>query len=351
MVPSGQMATGWLREPNARDTAVVFVHGIFSGGVQCWSAAGGAFWPALLAREPGLEAVGIFVFSYRTSAFSKTYSVGDIVDALREELKLTKIREYRRVIFVCHSMGGIVVRKYLVARQVDLIERGTEIGLFMVASPSLGSVQAGTLYPLLGLLRNTQAKILRFSQQNVWLNDLDKDFTDLLASRKVAITGKELVEDLPLQIFRWRLLRVRLFRQTVPPYSAAKYFGESFKVPGSDHGTICKPSTAADIQHRLLVDFVTRMIADAAPTYSISVQAGWWTLEALAKELVARDDDGAFLACDRLSAAEREAPLIEKKLTFDSIAEGLELLQHMTETPIRKYRVEHVGREYRIIPL
>ena len=44
-----------------------------------------------------------------------------------------------RLVFVCHSMGGIVVRKYIIERAAfELIRPGREINLFLVASPLLG---------------------------------------------------------------------------------------------------------------------------------------------------------------------------------------------------------------------
>ena len=43
----------------------------------------------------------------------------------------------------------------------------------------------------------------------------------------------------------------------VEPFSGARYFGESFKVPGSDHFSIAKPEDREAIQHRLLLYFIT----------------------------------------------------------------------------------------------
>src|SRR6266571_1122287 len=128
------MQCEWIREPKGA-TAVVFVHGILSTGDTCWRHEEGGYWPELLKNEPGLEALGIYVFTYQTGIFSGSYRLGDVVDALKEHMRLDGLFECGRIIFICHSMGGIVVRKFLVERHAELIERKTEIGLFLLASP------------------------------------------------------------------------------------------------------------------------------------------------------------------------------------------------------------------------
>ena len=119
----------WIREP-ASKVAVVFVHGVLSGGDTCWRNKNGNSWPSLLQAETDLAELGIYVLTYNTGFFSGTYSLGDAVDTLKEHLRLDSVLDCDRVIFVCHSMGGIVVRKFLVQRTADLIEKGISVGLF-----------------------------------------------------------------------------------------------------------------------------------------------------------------------------------------------------------------------------
>ena len=59
---------------------------------------------------------GVYVFSYRTDTFSGRYSLGDAVEALNAYLDLVGLLRLHKLIFVCHSMGGIVVRQFLVTR-------------------------------------------------------------------------------------------------------------------------------------------------------------------------------------------------------------------------------------------
>lgn len=240
----------WLRK-SKNGLNVVFIHGINSSD-ECWRTKEGAYWPELLEAEGELGEIGIYLFSYRTGINTGSYSLSDIVDSFREYLfKLDDVLNGTRVIFICHSMGGIITRRFLVKEQIALIHKGiSDIGLFLVASPSLGSNYANMLGLVSGVLGHTQANALKFSQSNVWLNDLDKDFINLKESQKLQIIGKELIEDLPL--YGKGFLR----RQIVQPFQGAKYFGQSFKVPGSDHITIASPESKDAVQHRLLVEFI-----------------------------------------------------------------------------------------------
>jgi pimeloyl-ACP methyl ester carboxylesterase len=239
----------WIRK--AKDGLnIIFIHGINSSE-ECWRHKNSSYWPNLLKDENELTDIGIYVFSYRTGFNTGTYSLGDIVDSLHEYFKLDGLIESSGIVFVCHSMGGIVTRCFLVREQSGLIEKElNKIGLFLVASPSLGSDYANMLGLISSAMGHTQANALKFSQSNVWLNDLDKDFMALKENKNLKIKGKELIEDLPL--YGKGFIR----RQIVQPFSGARYFGQSFKVPDSDHSTIAAPENKDAIQHRLLVKFI-----------------------------------------------------------------------------------------------
>jgi hypothetical protein len=258
----------WIRKPGG-DAAVVFVHGILSSGETCWRNDNGAFWPELLKNQTAADGWGIYVYSYETGIFSGTYSLNDAVDDLKERfLTLDKIADCRRIVFVCHSMGGIVVRKFLVERVNDLLDRDIEIGLFLVASPSLGSSYANWLSPLAKVLGHSQADALRFSQHNAWLNGLDKEFQNLKESGRLKLTGKELVED------KFVVLSGLWRRQVVEPFAGARYFGEPYKVPGSDHFSIAKPADAQAVQHRLLRAFLENLAGSLEPSSPVPVVSG-----------------------------------------------------------------------------
>lgn len=243
----------WIRKSN-NGFNIIFIHGINSSE-SCWKNENGAYWPDLLKNEVTLENIGIYTFSYRTGINTGYYSLSDIVDSLREYFSLDKLFKGKGVIFVCHSMGGIVARRFLVSQYSKLVEEGLyNIGLFLVASPSLGSDYANMLSTISRWIGHTQASALKFSQDNVWLNDLDKDFINLKESERLGIKGKELIEDLPIY------LKGFVKKQIVEPFSGARYFGESVKIPGSDHSTIASPSSKDSFQHRILIQFINEFI-------------------------------------------------------------------------------------------
>ncbi|MGH8547032.1 MAG: hypothetical protein ACRERU_00190 [Methylococcales bacterium] len=150
-------------------------------------------------------------------------------------------------------MGRIVVRKFLVERVSDLLDRKIEVGLFLIASPSLGASYANWLAPLAKFIGHTQADALRFTQGNTWLNGLDKEFQKLKESGRLRMIGKELIED------KFVVLRKVWRKQVVEPFAGARYFGEPYKVPGSDHFSIAKPKHSGADQHRLLLAFIEKL--------------------------------------------------------------------------------------------
>lgn len=250
----------WLREPSG-DTTVVFVHGILSSGEECWRHKNGSYWPNLLIEEPDLLSVGVYVYTYKTGVFSGRYTLGDAVDDLKERLfKLDEVADSKKLIFVCHSMGGIVVRKLIVDQLSELKERNNEIGLFLVASPNLGSDYANWLAPIAKLMGHTQAKLLESSPDNQWLNDLSKNFKNLKEHQKLKLYGKELLED------EFIAFPELIHKQVVEPFSGAYYFADPIKIANTNHFSIAKPENSKSDQHRYLKIFINELHPQALQT-------------------------------------------------------------------------------------
>jgi len=110
------MSGNWLRKPKGGATTqvVVFVHGFLSNRQDCWRHNNGSYWPDLFEQVRNTWRHRHYVFEYFTNVFSGNYNLDDAVDSLKEQLSLDDVLTSGRIIFVCHSMGGIVARKYII---------------------------------------------------------------------------------------------------------------------------------------------------------------------------------------------------------------------------------------------
>ncbi|MCU1249752.1 MAG: hypothetical protein JWQ49_2781 [Edaphobacter sp.] len=243
------MCAKWVEQASG-PAAVVFVHGVLSSGDDCWANVNGAYWPNLVASSA--PELSVYVTTYRTGLDSRTFSVNNASDSLFEELELDGVMQRRLIVFVCHSMGGLVVRRMLVAKRRHFV--GKQIGLFLVASPSLGSIYANWLTPIARFFKHSQADTLRMGESNQWLTALDQDFFGLLD--ELDISGRELVED--RSILRLGMISLE---QIVSPLSGERYFRDPLKIGGSDHFSIAKPADTDALQHRVLMEFLRLRVA------------------------------------------------------------------------------------------
>ncbi|MGO6788721.1 hypothetical protein ACCS70_18890 [Rhizobium ruizarguesonis] len=90
--------------------------GILSGPISAWKNQSGTFWPRLVFDDVDLTNFGVYLYAYRADALSGSYSLEDAVDAMRDYLRLDGVLDdepNQLLIFVCHSIGGILARRYV----------------------------------------------------------------------------------------------------------------------------------------------------------------------------------------------------------------------------------------------
>jgi pimeloyl-ACP methyl ester carboxylesterase len=124
----GALATPAMAEPIARLTthratecavpcpraAVIFIHGI-TGSKETWgSPAGNLYWPTMLASDAALaNDIDIYQVDYDSTLFSGPAAVAIETDIEKILDKLILEKQYSKVIFIAHSLGGILARTYL----------------------------------------------------------------------------------------------------------------------------------------------------------------------------------------------------------------------------------------------
>jgi triacylglycerol esterase/lipase EstA (alpha/beta hydrolase family) len=122
--------------PHNKSVAVVFVHGVFGTKQNTWFNQTTSF-PDLLGTDPEFDKqTDIFLFEYYSPKFGSAASIPGLANQLRGSLEDHRVFEdHQKVIFLSHSMGGIVVRQYLLTKH-DLNKVAM---LYFYATPTNGS--------------------------------------------------------------------------------------------------------------------------------------------------------------------------------------------------------------------
>ena len=244
---------------DGRATVLVFLHGVLSDSSSCWlNARTGTYWPDLVRLDARTANLDIFLAGYYTALDSGAYEIsdaaGEVMRALRRRDSLLRepVMAYANIVFVAHSLGGVVTRYLLEKHREEF--KAKKVGLMLYASPSYGSKWGDKLTFLSTYFRHAMGHQLRWGSWS--LEDLDGRFRDLVNAKKIPqLAGSEAVEN--HFILRWKYLP--FFKRTlvVTKESAGMYFGKSQRIPGSDHFSIVKPDSHHHDSHLLLVDFVT----------------------------------------------------------------------------------------------
>jgi pimeloyl-ACP methyl ester carboxylesterase len=104
--------------PGQRPRVIVFVHGIH-GSHESWRAANGAYWPEMVRTDPRFAYSDVEVAEYPTPASNGKMSSVQLADTLWNRLRQDHVWEHREVVFLAHSLGGILVEEMLLRHPAD----------------------------------------------------------------------------------------------------------------------------------------------------------------------------------------------------------------------------------------
>jgi hypothetical protein len=156
-------ASHYIRNNNS-DTVIVFVHGVFGNSIDTWKV-GESYWPELLTTDSTFDGTDIYVLQYPTG-ISSAFSIDELSDNMRLQLRDAGGENKKRVIFLAHSMGGLVVRAYLLKYR----EQAEKVGfIYFFSTPTEGS-QLASLATLAS--RNPQLVNMKVNISTTYLGDL-----------------------------------------------------------------------------------------------------------------------------------------------------------------------------------
>jgi pimeloyl-ACP methyl ester carboxylesterase len=102
--------------PRAR--IIVFVHGIH-GSRESFRASNGAYWPDMIRTDTRFAYSDVEVAEYPTPASNGKMSSVQLADILWTNLKHDHVWEHREVVFIAHSLGGLLVEEMLLRHPAE----------------------------------------------------------------------------------------------------------------------------------------------------------------------------------------------------------------------------------------
>lgn len=152
---------------------LILVHGLNGDGKSSWTSDNGTYWPDLMKDDPVFQEFDIYVYQYETHLFGNCLPITDVANHMRMHLKSDDVLAgHEQVVFMAHSMGGLVVRQFLLRNRED----ANKIPLAMFfATPTAGSNMANmagivSACAQVGDLRTIDANSYLKSQQSDWLS-------------------------------------------------------------------------------------------------------------------------------------------------------------------------------------
>ena len=162
-----------VKRQGATKRVLVLVHGLTGNGKSSWTSASGTYWPDLMRDDAAFQEFDIYVYQYETRLFGGCLPISDIANNMRMYLKNDDVlADHEQVVFLAHSMGGLVVRQFLLRNRED----ANKIPLAMFfATPTAGSKMADiaglvSACPQVDDLRTIDVTSYLKAQQSDWLS-------------------------------------------------------------------------------------------------------------------------------------------------------------------------------------
>lgn len=177
---------GYCRGPE-KEKVIVFVNGIFGDAIDTW-LNNGAYWPGLLAQDQDFSDADIYIHSFDSPKLATAEQIDELAGRMDDYLTRDGVFEkHKQVVFLCHSMGGLVTRAFLIKKRPS---PSVVPMIYFFATPTTGANIAGIASHI---SENPQLKYMLpikqdgyvGDQQNAWLRTSDDpklNYPSLIAS-------------------------------------------------------------------------------------------------------------------------------------------------------------------------
>lgn len=259
-------------------TSIVFVHGLDENANSAWkNEKSGCFWPLdLLSKEENINARAL-ALEYKADAtsFFGSSSADRIqhhAQTLIEELNAEREHDgtsRRPIIFICHGLGGIIVKKALIYSSMCTSAKVSHLhsvftstfGLIFFGTPHEGIQKAN--WSMLargwkGILKDRSNLLISIEKKSETLENITEQFAPLLKHFHVHNFWEKLETS--------RALTRGLI---VTPFSAAPAWDDTGRsgLPGT-HSGMCKFRDREEPGYKAIRGIISRFQKLAGPTVS-----------------------------------------------------------------------------------
>lgn len=254
---SGPLGLRVIHQPKTTPLVdIIFIHGLGGGSKKTWSKDPrdpGLFWPEQwLPSDPEIEKARILSFGYNASflpgAPRSIYNIGDFAKELLNEMKFGKNNGVALdigdvpIIFVVHSMGGLVMKKAYLFGQNDKAYKdivSSISAVIFLATPHRGSNLADDLGRLLKVLFQPPRDFVNDLKTNSpALEDLNEQFRHVAPNLSIWSFYETLVTPTAHGLLNLMVLE--------KSSSVLGYANEISRPLNANHHTICKYSSPHD---------------------------------------------------------------------------------------------------------
>ena len=255
--------------PGGPTMDVVFIHGLKGGAFDTWRTdectwsytpperTKNRYWPARWL--PGdLPEARLMALSYPSTFWESERSVHPIEEQakiIHESLRLAGVGD-RPVIFVCHSLGGLIIKEMLVQAEEggedDAILSGLD-GIVNFSTPHFGSDLAGAFVDMKLFSEKSTIHDLKPSEG---LKDLNQRMSALVKKYDTKCLAFGEGQGTPL-VMTGKLAK-RINAVIVNLESAFPGYGEFVVVENCDHVNICKPRSRRMKGYKMTLDFLRK---------------------------------------------------------------------------------------------
>eukprot|EP00736_Rhodelphis_marinus_P011083 Rmarinus@m.24964 len=237
---------------------VILLHGVRGGAMRTWRTSTDRkntveFWPRHWIPDDVPDAR---ILSVKYKADVSHWTGFALPLQVRARDILAKLREAevgrngRPVVFIVHSMGGLIVKQLLLQDELDdgFLAKATKAVIFF-GTPHRGARLAKVNRPVGFVCRSTPAvnDLREESPELIRLNERYRDYCEKYNIETLSFGETE----------KTALMGQRVATMIVPKYSADPGFGKFLTVPGNHIG-VCKPSNRGDMRYKMVIDILNK---------------------------------------------------------------------------------------------